>query len=200
MSGSLCIGHGLGVLAPLGTNSRKPAWAFLRGVPGAYCKSPRAVKGQARSAGVWIGPCPGPVRKKRGQGRRCPIPSLAIAGKGQGRARHLGLMVMSRRVIEVLLTMAPLTFLTSKLPLSLFTFFFLTIFLPFLVSRSLKVSVRPGGTLTTAAANVICLCALAYAPGPPPSLRALARTVRLTWLVHEVLGSCQVSRTPQVLA
>ena len=99
----------------------------------------------------------------------------------------------------MLLTMAPLTSLTSNLPLSLFTFFFLTIFLPFLVSGSGKVSVRPGGTLTTAAANGIRRRALADAPGSRPSLRAVARTVRLTWLVHEVFVSWQVSRTPQVL-
>jgi hypothetical protein len=64
----------------------------------------------------------------------------------------------------------------------------------------LKVSVRPGGTLTTAAVNVIRRRALADADGSRPSLAALARTVRLTWLVHEVLGSWQVSRIPQVLA
>lgn len=100
----------------------------------------------------------------------------------------------------MLLTMAPLTFLTSSRPLSLFTFFFLAIFLPFLLSGSRKMSVRPGGTLTTAAANVIRRRALADAPGSRPSLRALAGTVRLTWLLHEVLGSWQMSRTPQVLA
>ena len=103
-------------------------------------------------------------------------------------------------VIGVLLTRAPLLFLTSNLPLSLFTFFFLTIFLPFGVIRSLKMSVPPGGTLTTAAANVTHLRAFADAPGLLPSLRALTRTVRRISLVHEVLVSGQVSRTPQVLA
>lgn len=96
----------------------------------------------------------------------------------------------------MLLTVAPLTSLTSNLPLSLFTFFFLTIFLPRLVRGSWKVSVRPGGTLTTAAANEIRRRALADVPGSRPSLRALAGTVRLSWLVHKVLVSWQASRIP----
>ncbi|MDQ3581447.1 MAG: hypothetical protein M3495_07445 [Pseudomonadota bacterium] len=53
--------------------------------------------------------------------------------------------------------------------------------------------------MTTAEANLIRRRALADAPGPLPSLTALARTVRSTWLVQEVVVSWQVSRTLQVL-
>ena len=92
-------------------------------------------------------------------------------------------------VIGVLLTVAPLIFLTSSRPWSLFTFCCLTNFLPFLVSRSLKVSVRPGGTLTTSAANRARLRALADGSVSTAVRRwALNRyTGRLAWLTRQSL-------------
>lgn len=129
----------------------------------------------------------------RMEGRTAVAPLPPLFGD---RARHLGLKVRSLMVIGVLLTMAPLVFLTSNLPLSLFTFACLTIFLPFLVSWSwTMMPVILGGTLTTAAANVIRRRAMPDADGSRPSLRALARTVRRTWPVHTVVVSGQVSRT-----
>jgi hypothetical protein len=64
------------------------------------------------------------------------------SGVKSGQARHLGLLMMSRMVIGVLLTMAPLTFLTSNLPWSLFAFVFLTKFLAFLVPEGVGATRR----------------------------------------------------------
>jgi len=45
---------------------------------------PRAVKGQARSTDVGAGRYADAVRKKRGNGRRCPVPSLSpLSGRRQ---------------------------------------------------------------------------------------------------------------------
>ena len=102
-------------------------------------------------------------------------------------------------VIGVLLTMAPLTLLTSKLPLSLFSFFLLGDLFAVLGEREREDVGATRRDVDHGRGERDPSARLGRRSATRPSLRALAGTVRLTWLVHEVLVSWQVSRTLHVL-